>query len=149
MPVVCEIVMTELVANLTLSLKSELVRLLGDILAPQQRRLAEQQRWERWAAMHQRCQITSDCGQIYIILMLGVDIPYSSISSNQRHIGGHGFIVTSPSTMAHRTQVAPVTKQGPSAVFTRGRYQAPTRCCPAPQKRCALCGFGSSRWMHL
>lgn len=44
MPVVCEIVMTELVANLTLSLKSELVRLLGDILAPQQRRLAEQQR---------------------------------------------------------------------------------------------------------
>lgn len=44
MPVVCEIVMTELVADLTLSLKSELVRLLGDILALQQRRLTEQQR---------------------------------------------------------------------------------------------------------
>lgn len=43
MPVVCEIVMTELVADLAQSPKSELVRLLGDILALQQR-LTEQQR---------------------------------------------------------------------------------------------------------
>lgn len=39
MPVVCEIVMTELVADLVPSPKSQLVRLLGDILALQQRRL--------------------------------------------------------------------------------------------------------------
>lgn len=39
MPVAGEIVMTELAAGLMVSLKSELVRLLGDILAPQQRRL--------------------------------------------------------------------------------------------------------------
>lgn len=38
MAVVGEIVMTELVADLMVSPKSELVRLLGDILAPQQRR---------------------------------------------------------------------------------------------------------------
>lgn len=34
---VCEMVMTEVVADLMESLRSELVRLLGDILAPQQR----------------------------------------------------------------------------------------------------------------
>lgn len=49
--------------------------------------------------------------------MLGADVPYSSTSSNQMHIGGHGFIVTSPSTMAHRSQVAPLTKQGPYALL--------------------------------
>lgn len=38
MPVVGEAVMPELVADLMVSPKSELVRLLGDILAPQQRR---------------------------------------------------------------------------------------------------------------
>lgn len=55
-PVVGEIVMTELVADLVVSPKSELVRLLGDILAPQQRRQrTTEMRAALGAAPERRC----------------------------------------------------------------------------------------------
>lgn len=55
-PVVGEIVMTEPVADLVVSPKSQLVRLLGDILAPQQRRQrTTEMRAALGAAPERRC----------------------------------------------------------------------------------------------
>lgn len=86
----------------------EVRALLGDILALQQRRLTEQQRWEKCYAMHQRPDITSDCEHIYIILIPQVYFLSmcfhlkASFPSNEIHIRAHSFIMTSPLVMAHK-----------------------------------------------